>query len=220
MAAPTRVQTISIFSAGSGSTIAVTLATTVTGNTYVVATGGNGTDRTIGMTTSAGVANFFPVIGTRVINGTVNRWADWRYAANVVGGTTPTITGTYNVATTERKMNAHEISGAHLEYPIDAKITATGTSTTPTASITTVDAETIVCGYCDNNNSTTITAGSGYTLHDHIGGTFWACEDQQFTSAGAKTVDFTLGGSGAWLLTAVSIKKAELKTAGAAWLKS
>lgn len=208
MAAPTRVQTISIFSAGSGSTIAVTLATTVTGNLYAVATGGNGTDRTISVVVDTGSANFLPVIGSRVINGTVNRWGDWWYAKNITGGTTPTITGTYNVATTERKMNAHEISGAHATKPIDAVVINTGTSTTPTATLTTVAANTIGCGYCDNNNSTTITAGSGWTLHDHIGGTFWACEDQQFTSAGAKTVDFTLGSSGAWLLTAVSIQEA------------
>ena len=85
---------------------------------------------------------------------------------------------------------------------------ATGTSTTPSVTITSASGE-LVFGVKDNRDNVTTTPVSGETiLWDGLGGT--RADGVGFSEAGAASVtsSFTLSASKAWAITAVSMKPA------------
>lgn len=107
-----------------------------------------------------------------------------------------------------------ELSGVDTTTPLDIDgSNSTGSSTTASDGITTSAADTIVlaCMTHANAGSVSITpdTGGGWTALgeiESISNAPYSWEYQIFSSAGAKTASFTLGGSVGWSIQTISLK--------------
>lgn len=97
------------------------------------------------------------------------------------------------------------IKGANTASPFDGTAqAATGTSTSPSASLTTSAEDDLVIGLVATGLSDTFTAGSGFALAQS--GLYGSMEDELVATAGATAVGFTLGTSTTWAIIADAIE--------------
>lgn len=117
-------------------------------------------------------------------------------AFNVLGGTNAV---TVNLSgSSDLTFAATEIDTVPITNPNDASNSATGTSTTPSVSVTTVNSAPQVFGvFAHDGTNRTLTEGSGWTmLAENEGGSAnmpLAWMYQAYASSGAKTVNGTIG---------------------------
>ena len=139
------------------------------------------------------------------------RTSIWRAFNSGAGANTVTVNLN---ATSDLTFTISEFSGALTTDPNDASNNATGVDQSPTVSVTAVDANVMMVGsFSHDNTDRTMTSGSGYALlAENEGGTLNMpihSEFQEFTSAGAKTVNGTVGtGSVGWGICGCAYKPA------------
>lgn len=109
-----------------------------------------------------------------------------------------------------------EFSGVHAAVPLDADGgSSTGSSSTASDAVTTVDANTLVLGVMSHgsggNHALTEDTAGGWTLlqeNENAGNAPYATAYQIFTSAGAKTASWTIAASVAWTAQTCAFKQA------------
>lgn len=110
--------------------------------------------------------------------------------------------------------SCNEFSGNATSSVLDVDGGAsTGTSTTPSDSITTGTANALIIGLVGNktNSSVFLTEGSGYTLIGKTESASWAAHLLEYkigTSATSYTADATMSSSVAWIMQTVSFEEA------------
>ena len=137
------------------------------------------------------------------------------YAMNIAGGAN---TVTVEVPdSSDLWFTITEISGAATTSALDISGTASGGTATPTVSITTTVADTILFGIFNHEGSDrTLTPGAGFTqIEEQEGGSTvmpGLSEYQIVTSSGSKTVNGTLGSAATWNICAAAFKAAATAT--------
>lgn len=179
-----------------------------TGNCFIIAVTSYGTTQTCtGITDNA--SNTFTKIGS-TIRSPGDDTLDLFYAKNITGNATPDFL--------IQMANVENIGGVVLEYsgldtsnPFDQTNTGTGTSSTSTSgSITPSQNGCLIIGAGTDQiaATTTVTAGSGYTLRGMAGTSNNSvrvyAEDQIQATATGITASFTLSASNTWAIKIAS----------------
>ena len=176
----------------SGSTVTLAISTTTTGNTLIVATFAKAAVTVTGITVSTGAATFSAV--KTQANGTIpcEIWA----AANITGGTTPTVTVTFSANPgTTGKIAVWEGAGGPSVLSTDGSSAATGTATAVTsgALTTTINGD-LVLGAANLAGTLSSAAGGSWTNDGGTGNAYLA-QHQTQASAGSITSTGTQGTS-------------------------
>lgn len=113
-----------------------------------------------------------------------------------------TITATFGTAAQPRMMTVWYASNAALTSPLDKKASASGTSTTPSATTAATTFNfTIVVGGVSSSGGPTITEDAAFTQDDTVNATVlqnFAHKTIQPTAVGAQTYAPTFSGSAGW----------------------
>lgn len=112
-----------------------------------------------------------------------------------------TITATCSGSNTQREIVIYELSGAASTGVPDSSIAATGTSTNPTATITTVAQPGWIIAYA-LATAGTISVGSGYTSDVAQNGDLG--QHKAYAATGSTSVPFVDASSSNWLVTAAA----------------
>lgn len=193
-ATPTHKQSAGTFGDATATTIAQALPSRVTGGSLIVVTVTWDTAATTAVTCSDSQGNtYVTAVNT---NDTTNVQAlAVCYAANAAGGTT-TVTATFGASSVTRRIIVSEYSGVATTSPVDitrsnvANGTTATNNITSTAGTTTTNGDLIFGAVMDTTGTTTITAGTGFTLRSTIG-SHMSVEDQVQATAGSIAATFT-----------------------------
>lgn len=204
-AAPLRRAIAYVQSATGTATSTDTVATSgaisvTTGNFLVVSVGSTGAGTTVS-TLSDGTNTFTSRCGHQFLTGAGGLT---QFTSGPVTGGSLTFTAVLTASASDLTIAVDEYSGVDS---FDAAATAaTGTSTSPSVSITTVAANALVNGaFRFGGAGGDFTAGSGYTRRTNLApGQRMATEDQVFASTGAHNADGTVS-SIPWVACAVSL---------------
>ncbi len=139
-------------------------------------------------------------------NGPQGARAQTFYAQNITGGATHTVTVTYSGTVGFQSHCIHEYSGAATTGVLDVAAAASGTSTAPSASGTTTNANDLIFGWCYDNNGT-LTAGSGFTVRQ-APDVAAKTEDKNVTSTGSWAANWSLSPSDGWIAQMAAFKDA------------
>ena len=183
----------------------VTIGTWAAGDTCLINVRWYGT-QTISTLTFTGESNP-TVLGSPQTGGPDNARSQWALLSNVTGTGSKTAAVTLSGTPLQVCMAMWRLSGCDTAGAEDARNGATSTSSTPSVSVTTNTASTAIFAMMSNNNGPA-TAGGAYTQETVVDAhRYDDCEyDIDAGAAGAKTVDFSLGGSGLWVINAIAIK--------------
>lgn len=135
------------------------------------------------------------------------------YLPNAASGSC-TVTLGFSTGVTYATGMAMDISGANTSTPIDNAscvstpyCSASGSSTSPSASITTAYANELVVAFDNGASGSAISGGSGYTFFtngSNVAGQ--AAEYALKSSSGTYSPAFSLSPSGTWFVTVVALK--------------
>ena len=148
---------------------------------------------------------------TQTYLGTDCRQSTWRAFNSGAGANTVTVNLS---ACSDLTFTISEFGGALTTDPNDASNQATGTSQTPSVSVTAVDSNVMMVGsFAHAGTNRTLTSGTGYSLLAESEGGTTAMPIhsmfQEFVSSGAKTVDGSIGtGSVEWAICGTAYKPA------------
>lgn len=196
------VQSTTITSDTNPATSAAFGSSTTVGNMiFVTVVGDGGTTPTItGITDSKG--NTYTKITESQIGSAINMVAF--YTKITTGGSSHTITATWNDAAENVRVVAQEFSGFTANPTVDQVTTASGSSTTPASGVTgtTARANELVIGMLAKQGTTaaTVTAGSGFSNLIVVNDNDTAGQESRVVSAiSTYNATFTLSTSRAWL---------------------
>jgi hypothetical protein len=184
-----------------------TIGTWAVGDTCLVNVRWYGT-QTLDSVTLTGESNL-TLIGAQT-GGPLNSRSQWAVLESVTGTGSKTATANLSASpTNEMCVAMWRLSGTDTAALVNTNNGASGTSAAPTVSLTTTAAGCAIFAVTTNDNGEA-TVGSGYT-DEAIANIAWydtAEYDIDAGGAGSKTVDFSLGGSGGWVINAIAIKAA------------
>jgi hypothetical protein len=130
------------------------------------------------------------------------------YAKNCLGNASNVITAHYNVSNQFCSIFAWDVAGVDLSNPIDVTASASGTSNSPSVTISTLYANEAVIAFNEiGSGYSTASAGTGFTLdgNDGSGGNEGAGEHEVFTSVQMGIpVGMSLSTAPPWILGVVS----------------
>jgi hypothetical protein len=193
---------------GSGSTaVFVSVPSWAAGNTCLINVRWYGTV-TISSITMDGESNP-TLLGSPQTGGPNNARSQWALLSNVTGTGTKEIDVTLSGSPDQAVMCAWRLSGCDTSGAEDARNGASGTSAAPSVSVTTTQSGSAIFAVVSNDNGEA-TAGGAYTSETLINGFQYDSGEYDIDAgtAGSKTVDFSLGGSGTWVINAIAIKAA------------
>lgn len=213
-----------------GGVIDLTLSVTA-GNTLVAQIVGDTTTANITSVVwdSAGDNQAFTEVGTVQRN---NIHSHWMFVLASVTSTKSGVIRATQSAGFGAGMHVTEVSGTDTAAVVDNHGTNSGTSATPSMSLTTNSANSSIFAMVSNDNSFgagSTAAGSGYTKittgsTDDVdqfqnANSYSASEyDMDADAAGSKTVDFAFGGSSPFIIRSLAIKTAGAAAAAASTL--
>ena len=201
----------SAYSTSSGTTVSVTLAGATAGNQLIAFAYWYGS-QTIASITCTSESNL-TVHGSPAYHASEPVSSQVASLASITTGGDKTFTATFSSAVAHKGIAVIEVSGGLASAFFDATNTNTGSSTTPSLSLTTVAANAMVVGVVGTGTGVTeggVTAGGGYTGLDFSQG-LGDFEGEYLLDAGvagAKTVNFSMSPSARWALSAVSFDPA------------
>jgi hypothetical protein len=184
-----------------------TIATWAAGDTCVANIRWYGTQTLTGVTLT-GESNP-TILGSPQTGGPNDARSQWVILDDVTGTGSKTLTATLSAAGGSHAVTMWRLSGCDTAGAEDARNGATGTSAAPSVSVTTVTAGAAIFAILSNDNGEA-TEGGAYTpetvdnIFQYDSGEY----DIDAGSDGSKTVDFSLGGSGTWVINAIAIKAA------------
>lgn len=146
------------------------------------------------------------LLGSPVTGGPSNARSQWFVIRNVASSGTKSIditgSGTLNAG-----VEGWRVSGQDTTNTINVQNGASGTSTTPTVSMTTTVAECLGLAIVSNNGADITSPAAGWTVIA-LADPFWfddGMEAADLGSAGSKTVDCTASGASSWVINAIAI---------------
>lgn len=198
------VQSRGTFSAASSATLALAFTNpVVAGNTLAYFLGWNSTTATASASDSVNGAGTLAASSLATGTGGFVARAQIIYRAITASGT-PTVTATISTSVPYRILHIVELSGVDTANPLDAAGAGAGSSTAPSASLTTVTANTLLFGgtYVEQTGS----AGGGFTGLQNTDGN--QSEYKLQAATGATSVAFVQSPTGRWAATAAAFKAA------------
>lgn len=163
---------------------------------------------TLSSVTLTGESNL-TLLGSPQTGGPDNARSQWALLSNVTSTGAKTAEATLSAAPDQMCVAMWRLSGCDTTNAEDARNGASGNSSTASVSVTTATAGAAIFAIMSNGAGDG-TPGSGYTA-ETIADIFWYDSgeyDIDAGASGAKTVDFSLGGSAIWVINAIAIKPA------------
>ncbi len=203
------VQGLSTSNDAASSTISAAFSNaTVAGQSIVVAVSW-GTGGTMSCSDSAG--NAYQTVTTRYDAGN-NQSLGVCFAPNITGGA-DTVTVTFSGAAPYRRLAIHQYSGMAATQAVDASANNVGTATTSanavtsTPAVTTASGDLIFGAVFDDDGTTTISPGSGFTARLSVNGADLATEDLTQTAAGSVSATWSFGAAHRYLAALVAFRR-------------
>jgi hypothetical protein len=192
----------------SASSATATIGTWAAGDTCLVNVRWYSATQTLSSVTLTGESNL-SILGSVQTGGPSNARSQWALLSNVTGTGSKTATATLSGNPDQMAVTMWRLSGCDTAGAEDARNGASGTSAGPTVSVSTSQSGSAIFAILSNDNGEA-TEGASYTP-ETIGNIFQYDSgeyDIDAGAAGSKTVNFTLGGSGTWVINAIAIKAA------------